>query len=1155
MSIVQPSPEAARTGPACPVCGSHASSWLCKANDYDVWRCASCATDFVNPAPTPEQLKELYDREDWFEGGEHGGYASYDAQTDSSPPWLAALIERIDSGRASPSILDIGCAYGTHLGLARSRGWGCFGVEPSRHARDIATARHPGIYFTETLEEIPPHRFDLILLLDVIEHLADPYGLFYELMAKGAIGPETVVAVTTPNARSAEALKDPGGWKYRHPPSHLTFYSGETFATLFRRLRFAKVEITGQHPLRSSEAVAPFDDETSELNASIVSQEGLLAIASGSDFAAFMQERYVPGTWSEIAAYEHRPRYAFASSLAAGKRVLDFGCGSGYGAADLAKEAAHVTAVDISEEALAYAREHHKASNLVFERRDDLAEGLEPASFDLITCFELVEHLARADQLRLLTSLKRLLTEDGLLLISTPNPAATANYGENPFHLHEMSEAQFRATLTSAFPEVRFLGQVIAPAVTFLPDGADARTTFSYRAIGGDERPEPAVFMAVCGTKPPAALPRPIFFDAELDYVTMRTEAIKGRNRELLGRYEIHHLKAALAAGPEADAKRGEHDPEYASVQSALADAVKHSKADAQARRKAERKLIAREAELSTLQMELARALEHSKADAEARREAERKLVARAAELATLQSELGRALEHSKADAETGSEAEKVPLNREAELASVQSELARMVESVEGLANRLRTIETSTSWRVVTRLMPVLQLARPVLRPMARAARRLTAAGRRLRRGQSGEVPAAVTRPSLDLAFETSRVPEWQESQGRYRLRLDEEMLLKRRTVPADKAGLIAPYEVAPLRPIPPDIRRPKILHVIPNVFVGGSTQLIIDIIQHLSHHYEQEVLTSALWRGGDHVGMTVHCESKPDVNSIRDIYRRYLPDIIHVHYWGLTDDPWYKAAFDALDAVPGAKVIENVNTPVAPMIVPRVDHYVFVSEYVRTEFGSAVADSAVSSIIYPGIDLSHFSKRYDGFDAKNAIGMVYRLESDKLREDSIDLFIDVIKRRPRTHAIIVGGGSFLEGYIERTIAAGVRDNFYFTGYVTYDILPDLYDKFSIFVAPVWTESFGQVSPFAMAKGLAVAGYAVGALPEIVGQSDSFATELPDTARIIIDLLNTPQRLIEIGEHNSIRAASMFAVETMVERYDALYAMLLPEKRVERGGS
>lgn len=1083
MSIGQPGLGVARIEVTCPVCRSCTSVWLCEANGHDVWRCPSCATDFVHPATTLEQRKASHDREGTIEGGERGGYASNDGQTDSSPPWLMALFERIASERATPSILHIGCAYGTHLALAQSRGWSCFGVEPSKHAREVATIRHPDVYVTETLEEIPPHRFDLILLLDVIEHLAEPYGLFYELMAKGAIGPETVVAITTPNARSADALTDPMGWKYRHPPSHLTFYSGESFATLFRRLRFANVDITGQHPLRSHDVVAPFADETSDLNASIVSQEGLLAIASGSDFAAFMQERYVPGTWSEIAAYEHRPRYAFASSLAAGKRVLDFGCGSGYGAADLAREASHVTAIDISEEALAFAREHHKASNLAFERRDDLAEGLEAASFDLITCFELVEHLARADQLRLLTSLKRLLTEDGLLLISTPNPAATANYGENPFHLHEMSETEFRATLTSAFPQVRFLNQVIAPAVTFMPDETDAGTMFSYRALAGDARPEPAVFLAVCGTKPFATLPRPIFFDSGLDYVAMRTEAIRGRNRELLGRYEMQHLKSAVEDRAEADAR----------VRSEI---------------ERQRDEIERQRDEVQRQMD----------------EVQKLLVTREAELSTLQSDLARERHDTKAEAER---------NR--------------VERQE-LTNRLHMIETSTSWRVIARLMPLLQLARPVLRPLIGAARRLTAVGRRLRPARPVTAPVAVARPSLDLDLETSRIPEWHEAEGRYRLRLDEEKLLKRRTVPADMAGLVAPYVVAPLKPILPDTRRPKILHVIPNVFVGGSTQLIIDIIRHLSHHYQQEVLTSALWRGGGHVGMTVHCVTQPNADSIRDVYRRYSPDIIHVHYWGLSDDPWYKAAFDALDAIPDAKVIENVNTPVTPMVVPRVDHYVFVSEYVRTEFGSAVADPAVASIIYPGIDLSHFSKRYDGDDAKNAIGMVYRLESDKLREDAIDLFIDVIKRRPRTHAIIVGGGSFLECYIERTIAAGVRDNFYFTGYLPYDTLPDIYDKFSIFVAPVWKESFGQVSPFAMAKGLAVAGYDVGALSEIIGRSDSFATELQDTARIIVELLNTPQRLAEVGEHNRVRAATMFAVETMVERYDALYAMLLPAR-------
>ena len=171
---------------------------------------------------------------------------------------------------------------------------------------------------------------------------------------------------------------------------------------------------------------------------------------------------------------------------------------------------------------------------------------------------------------------------------------------------------------------------------------------------------------------------------------------------------------------------------------------------------------------------------------------------------------------------------------------------------------------------------------------------------------------------------------------------------------------------------------------------------------------------------------------------------------------------------------------------------------------------------------------------------------MVYRLEADKLREDSVDLFIEIVKRRPRTQAIIVGGGTFLRPYLEQTIAAGVRDNFYFTGYVSYDQLPDLYDRFCLFVAPVWQESFGQVVPFAMAKGLAVAGYAVGALPEIIGSDANFGRTVDEAAAKVIDLLNEPSRLRVDGSANRDRAFSQFSVEAMVQRYKDLYDSLVP---------
>jgi hypothetical protein len=62
-------------------------------------------------------------------------------------------------------------------------------------------------------------------MLDVIEHVSDPYSLFYPLLASGAIQRQTVVIVTTPNAGSNSAIEDVADWIYRHPPSHLTFFT------------------------------------------------------------------------------------------------------------------------------------------------------------------------------------------------------------------------------------------------------------------------------------------------------------------------------------------------------------------------------------------------------------------------------------------------------------------------------------------------------------------------------------------------------------------------------------------------------------------------------------------------------------------------------------------------------------------------------------------------------------------------------------------------------------------------------------------------------------------------------------------------------------------------------------------------------------------
>jgi len=489
----------------CPVCEMPDCRALCVVDGFQVLRCAHCATDFAWPAPDDATLRKYYDRANWFEGGERGGYANYDAQTEPQLPFFETILDSFGTDGTGLSVLDIGCGYGTHLDQAHRRGWKCFGVEVSAHAREVIRSRHGHKFFVvEDVEQLIPHKFDLIVLFDVIEHLVDPHRLFYSLFAKGAITPETTIVIATPNARSGSAVSNPAGWAYRHPPSHLVYFSAHSLTTFLQRLHFDKIEVQGTH--EEATESHRYTDESFAINDQLTSFAGLLCKASGSNFAGFMQERYVPGTWSKIAEYEHLPRYLFARDIAEGRRTLDFGCGTGYGTSLLSQKAKSVVGLDIDTEALQWAREHHKRSNLSYERHADFGATLPDASFDLITCFEMIEHVAEPAQRETIRNISRMLAPNGLTVISTPNPEITKLYGENPYHIREMNKVEFEELLREHFQYVEIVEQYIQASVLIARNATSDQAT-QLRHLSWDAAqaaPEPAVYIALCShTQPP----------------------------------------------------------------------------------------------------------------------------------------------------------------------------------------------------------------------------------------------------------------------------------------------------------------------------------------------------------------------------------------------------------------------------------------------------------------------------------------------------------------------------------------------------------------------------------------------------------------------------------------------------------------------------
>ncbi len=102
-----------------------------------------------------------------------------------------------------------------------------------------------------------------------------------------------------------------------------------------------------------------------------------------------------------------------------GKRVLDMGCGAGLLAEPLARMGGSVVGVDAAPENIAVAQAHIKQSGLEIDYRAGEIEAVAGERFDLITCLEVVEHVA--DPAVFIAGLASLLAPGGLLILSTPN--------------------------------------------------------------------------------------------------------------------------------------------------------------------------------------------------------------------------------------------------------------------------------------------------------------------------------------------------------------------------------------------------------------------------------------------------------------------------------------------------------------------------------------------------------------------------------------------------------------------------------------------------------------------------------------------------------------------------------------------------------------
>ena len=174
-------------------------------------------------------------------------------------------------------------------------------------------------------------------------------------------------------------------------------------------------------------------------------------------------ERLGPGTetWVPHSAF-HIARYQFAAGYVQGRRVLDAGTGLGYGAAILkAAGATEVQAFDIDPVSIEQARANFQIEGLEYLVDDCEALAHVHGPFDVISNFENIEHLNNPEAF--LAGVARLLSDDGVMICSSPDRASTVwigNRPENPYHTIEWYRHEFRDLLSKFFGDVEMRVQV-----------------------------------------------------------------------------------------------------------------------------------------------------------------------------------------------------------------------------------------------------------------------------------------------------------------------------------------------------------------------------------------------------------------------------------------------------------------------------------------------------------------------------------------------------------------------------------------------------------------------------------------------------------------------------------------------------------------------
>jgi SAM-dependent methyltransferase len=217
----------------CPACArATAQRLLYRKNNCDILRCEECGlgrTDAAGFDPAS------YYTGDYFEGGHADGYADYLGAEPVLRREFRQTVELIRSLKPAGRLLELGCAYGFFLAEA-SPHYDATGIELAADA--AAFGRGRGLRIISGVADEPTlaglGTFDVIVMLDVIEHLPDPRETL--ALCERHLNPGGIIVISTGDFGSLPAKLLGSRWRLMTPPQHLWFFTRTSMLRLGKSL-------------------------------------------------------------------------------------------------------------------------------------------------------------------------------------------------------------------------------------------------------------------------------------------------------------------------------------------------------------------------------------------------------------------------------------------------------------------------------------------------------------------------------------------------------------------------------------------------------------------------------------------------------------------------------------------------------------------------------------------------------------------------------------------------------------------------------------------------------------------------------------------------------------------------------------------------------